>query len=572
MAMGKHYRVLEDPKLYIESFLKIKTKESRVESFRLNSAQVRLYELIEGMRKEGRPVRIIILKARQMGFSTLTEALIYHSTATNYNVNSMIITHKDDATTNLFNMSKLYHQHNPVRPMMRASNAKELIFENPSRNQTEKRKRPGLGSKIKCATAGGKGVGRSDTLKNVHASELAFWPGDIGETLTGLLQAVPSLPETMVIIESTAKGFNHFKTLWDDAMAGNNDFVPFFAAWHEMEEYRKPYHGETLTEEEEELRRLYRLDPEQIMWRRWCISNNCGGDLNQFHQEYPASPEEAFIATGTGVFENRAIIVRIRMLAEETAPRVGLFRYEEKVLGLDHISLTDREWTDRGGGSIAIFKEPVKGRPYTIGGDTAGEGSDYFTAQVIDNITGEQMARLRWQKCDEDEYAKQLYCLGMHYNRALLAVESNFSTHPIKVLQYLRYPSLYVREVYDNYTGQMRHSYGFQTNGTSRPVLIARLVEFMRDHLEMIHDRDTLQECLTFIRNEKGRAEAEQGEHDDLVMAYGIALMARAQQKMTAEDSGEKKKTRWTKDMWDDWRRADAEERARMEEKWGDAL
>jgi hypothetical protein len=376
----------------------------------------------------------------------------------------------------------------------------------------------------------------------------------------------------MVIIESTAKGFNHFKTLWDDAVAGVNDFVPFFAAWHEMEEYRKPYHGETLTEEEVELMKLYGLEAEQIMWRRWCISNNCGGDINQFHQEYPATAEEAFIATGTGVFDNKAIIVRIRMLEEEDRPRRGFFSFTEKRLGLDHISLTDAKWTEAEQGSIAIFREPVKGRPYTIGGDTAGEGSDYFTAQVIDNITGEQVARLRWQHCDEDEYAKQLYCLGMHYNKALLAVEANFSTHPIKVLQYLRYPNMYVREVYDNYTGQMRHSYGFQTNSTSRPVLIARMVEFMRDHVQLIHDRDTLGECLTFIRNDRGRAEAEQGEHDDLVMAYGIALMARAQQKMTATDGEERKQTRWTKDMWADWRRADAEEKARMQEKWGDPL
>ena len=80
--MLKTYKVLSDPKLYIESFLKIKTKESRVENFRLNSAQLRLYQLITKQKKEGKPVRIIILKARQMGFSTLTEGLIYHSTAT----------------------------------------------------------------------------------------------------------------------------------------------------------------------------------------------------------------------------------------------------------------------------------------------------------------------------------------------------------------------------------------------------------------------------------------------------------------------------------------------------------
>jgi len=553
----------------MERFLKIKTKESRIVPFRLNSAQIRLYREIERLKAEGKPVRIIILKARQMGFSTLTEGLIYHSTATQRNVNSLIITHKDEATTNLFNMSKTFHAYNPVRPMLKNSNAKELIFENPTKNQQEKARMPGLHSKIKCATAGGKGVGRSDTLKNVHASELAFWPGDILETLTGLLQAVPALAGTMVIIESTANGFNFFKKLWDDAAAGLNDFTPFFAPWHEMKEYRMPYHGEELTEEEKDLQAAFHLDEEQIMWRRWCIKNNCGGDVEKFHQEYPATPEEAFLATGACIFDTRAILLRLRLLEEEPAPRRGNFRYTEERQGIDRIFLREIAFTESEKGEILLFKEPEEGRPYTIGGDTAGEGSDSFTCQVIDNITGEQVARLKWQNCDEDAYAKQFYCLGRYYNWALAAVETNFSTHPQKVLEYLQYPMLYVREVLDNYTGRLRESYGFATTGLTRPVLVAKLVEFARDAIHLIHDRDTLQEMLTFIRNDAGRAEAEQGEHDDLVMAYGIALMARGQQRMKIKEEKEQRKTHWTADMWEDYRRASREEKAYLLEKWG---
>lgn len=566
--MLKSYKVLSDPKSYLENFLKIKTKRNRIEPLKLNTAQLRLYELIRRLEKEGKPIRIIILKSRQMGFSTLTEALIYYRTATRKNVNSFIITHKDEATTNLFNMSKLFQEKNPVRPMLKNSNAKELIFENPTKNQREKERQPGLKSRIKCATAGGKGVGRSDTLTNVHASELAFWPGNIGETYSGLMQAVPNTKESMVIIESTANGFNFFKEMWDDAVAGENDFVPFFAAWFEMEEYRMPYHGENLTEEEKEMKDLFGLDEEQIMWRRWCIRNNCRNDIEQFHQEYPATPEEAFIATGTCVFDSRMIVLRMQRL--ETRERKGRFFFREKKERLDHIALQDVSFSEKERGEICIFKEPIADRPYTIGGDTAGEGSDYFTAQVIDNITGEQVARLRWQRCEEDEYAKQMYCLGMYYNTALIAVEVNFSTHPQKVLEYLRYPKMYVREVIDSYTGQLRKSFGFRTDGMTRPVLIARLAEFLRDSIHLVHDRDTLEECLTFIRNDKGRAEAEQGKHDDLVMAYGIALMARGQQRMHVEEKEEVKKEKWTADMWEDYRRADAKGRKYLREKWGD--
>ena len=153
------YDVLRDAKKYIEAFLCIKTKESEIVPFRLNSAQNRLYECIKEQQAAGKPIRIIILKSRQMGFSTLTEALIYYKTATRSNVNSFIITHKDDATTNLFNMSKLFQEKNPVKPLLKNSNAKELIFENPTKNKREKERLPGLKSKIKCATAGGKGVG-----------------------------------------------------------------------------------------------------------------------------------------------------------------------------------------------------------------------------------------------------------------------------------------------------------------------------------------------------------------------------------------------------------------------------
>ena len=196
---------------YIRAFLKIKTKDNKIVPFVMNEPQKRLYDVIKQEAQADKPIRIIILKARQMGFSTLTEALIFHRTATKANVNSLIIAHKDDATTNLFNMSKLFYSElpQPMKPHRRASNAKEIIFDAPTKQDDLN----GLNSKIKCATAGGDGVGRSDTFSNVHISEFAFWTGNKMETLNGLLQSVPSKPGTMVIIESTANGFDDFKRL-----------------------------------------------------------------------------------------------------------------------------------------------------------------------------------------------------------------------------------------------------------------------------------------------------------------------------------------------------------------------
>ncbi len=569
------YKVLRDPKKYIEAFLKIKTKESKIIPFTVNEPQEKLYQTVERMRQEGRPVRIVILKARQMGFSTMTEGIIFHGCATRFNRSALIITHKDEATSNLFNMSKLFYEQLPeqIRPMLRASNAKELIFENPTKNQREKKRNPGLKSKIKCTTAGGKGVGRSDTLTYVHASEVAFWPGDIKEILTGLLQAVPDTPESMVIIESTANGFNEFKKIWDDAVTGESDFVPLFFPWFEMKSYRKPYRGEELTEEEKEIMERFSLEPEQIMWRRWCIKNNCQNDLDMFRQEYPSTPEEAFLATGESVFDTEEVSRRLYYLLEnDPVKKRGCFVYDKTVTEIQsgpQIVLKNRQWQEQENGEIVIFREPEEGVPYVIGGDTAGEGSDRFTLQVLDNRTGEQVARLM-RKYDEDEYAEQAYCLGMYYNCALIAIETNFSTHPIRVLEWLRYPRLYERQVFDTYTGAMRKSFGFHTNGLTRPLVVSGLVTYFREHLHFIHDPETLREALTFIRNDKGRAEAEEEEHDDLLMGLGIALQSRTQQKMEKEDS--RRRTKWTRDMWEDYRHANAKERAYLRERWGEPM
>ena len=514
---------------YIENCLKIKTKSGTVVPFRLNDAQRKLYAVAKRQQDAGKPVRLIILKARQLGFSTLTEGLIFHACATRRNVNALIVAHREDATANLFRMSKLFYDElpAPVKPMLRASNAQELVFENPSKLRSEREARPGLRSRIRCATAGGRGIGRSDTLQCVHLSEYAFWPdGADGKasTLAGILQAVPSLPGTMVVIESTANGFEDFKERWDAAVAGENDFEPVFFAWFENPDYAMPVvPGTEWTPEERELRDAYRLTDGQLQWRRWCIANNCGGSLDMFRQEYPASPGEAFLHSGTGVFDNEQIVLRLERLPEPAGR--GEF--------------TDGEWTESETGAITLYELPEEGVPYVLGGDTAGEGSDYFTAIVIDNVTGRIAAKLR-QKYSEPEYVRQIYALGRFYNDALVAIETNFSTYPVMKLQEMEYPNQYSREREDTYTRQMRKSYGFRTDRQSRPRAIANLVEVFSSHPEWFTDRELLEEMLTFCYNEDHRPEALAGKHDDLVMGAAITYAVRHQQRMTVLTEPEK--------------------------------
>lgn len=514
---------------YIESCLKIKTKSGTVVPFRLNDAQRKLYAVAKRQQDAGKPVRLIILKARQLGFSTLTEGLIFHACATRKNVNALIVAHREDATANLFRMSKLFYDElpAPVKPMLRASNAQELVFENPSKLSSEREARPGLRSRIRCATAGGRGIGRSDTLQCVHLSEYAFWPdGADGKasTLAGILQAVPSLPGTMVVIESTANGFEDFKERWDAAVAGENDFEPVFFAWFENPDYSMPVvPGTEWTPEERDLKAAYRLTDEQLQWRRWCIANNCGGSLDMFRQEYPASPGEAFLHSGTGVFDNEQIVLRLERLPGPAGR--GEF--------------ADGEWTESETGAITLYELPEEGVPYVIGGDTAGEGSDYFTAIVIDNVSGRIAAKLR-QKYSEPEYVRQIYALGRFYNDALVAIETNFSTYPVMKLQEMEYPNQYSREREDTYTRQMRKSYGFRTDRQSRPRAIANLVEVFSSHPEWFTDRELLEEMLTFCYNEDHRPEALAGKHDDLVMGAAITYAVRHQQRMTVLTEPEK--------------------------------
>jgi hypothetical protein len=411
-------------------------------------------------------------------------------------------------------MSKRMYDNLPkaLQPEIKYSNAKELIF--------DKEGGKGLGSKIRCMTAGQEGVGRSDTINNLHISELAFWQGNKEETLTGLFQAVPNTPNSMIIIESTANGFEYFKTLWDRAVEGKSDYLPLFVGWHELKEYQMPYTNFELTEEEKQLKETYSLTNEQLTWRRWCIDNNCGGDINVFKQEYPINPHEAFISTGTCIFDKEKLIQRLERL--EKPIKTGFFIYT-----YNGLKISDIKWVNDPNGYIKIYETPNIYK-YAIGGDTAGEGSDNFTGQVVRADTGTQVATLK-HKMDEDLYAKQMYCLGAYYKWALIAPEVNFSTYPTKELERLGYPNLYVREREDTYTNTLQKSFGFKTTTITRPLIISELVKIVREQPELINDEDTIKEMLTFVRNEKGKAEAQNGFHDDLIIGLAIAHYVREQ-------------------------------------------
>lgn len=233
---------------------------------------------------------------------------------------------------------------------------------------------------------------------------------------------------------------------------------------------------------------------------------------------------------GKTVFDAKKIQARLQNLSKPL--KTGFFAYD-----YDGLKITNIKWINDSNGYINIYQ--VANSPtvtkYCIGGDTAGEGSDYFTAHVLDAKSGIQVATLKHQ-FDADQYAKQMYCLGKYYGTlnkvsedALIGIEANFDSFPIRELQRLGYTKQYVREKLDEYTNKMEKRFGFKTTSITRPTIISNLVQIVREHTETINDKDTLEELLTIIRNEKGRIEAPEGGHDDQMMGLAIAHEIRNQ-------------------------------------------
>lgn len=519
---------LKNPREYCETFLYIIDKKQELIRLEFNLAQNRLYEIIKEEYESGKPVRLVILKGRQLGTSTEVEGLFFADSATTENASTLIVAHEEQSTAHLFSMNKIFYDNLPqqLQPMKKASNAQELVFENPSRDPVEKERLPGLRSRIRCVTAGGRGIGRSFTFRNVHGSEVAFWP-NMSMNLLGIMQAVPREPDTCVILESTANGYNEFKEYWDRAVRGENGFRPVFLPWYWDPGYSmEPPNGVQWTEDEQKLAEAHGLTEAQLWWRRWCIKVNCGGDERLFRQEYPCTPDEAFLLSGTPYFDN-LLLAQLRPNLPEPA-HIGRFECTPAADGRPE----EIRWVDDPvNGFIRIWEEPKEGFPYVIGGDTAGDGSDSFTAFVIDNTTGMQVAELQ-HSFSERLYAQQMYCLGTYFNHALVGIEVNFSTYPEMMLEDWQYPHLYQRQRFDKITRDMVQALGWVTSPKTRPVMLANLHTVMEEHPECIRSSWTMGEMLTFAKN-GDKPEALEGEHDDLVMAAGICHQIRGQQRFT---------------------------------------
>ncbi len=508
---------------FIEANLQIQDKAGRLIPLHFNPAQRRLYQEIERQREQGKPVRIIILKARQVGFSTAVAALFYERSARRSNTNSMIVAHKAEASANIFSKAKLFYETCPpeIRPMKRASNARELLFENPSNKQAERDADPGLRSRIRIETAGAKDAGRSATIHNLHLSELAFWP-HAGETMLSLMQAVPHDPQTMVIIESTANGVGgEFHRQWLRAVRGESEFAPLFFPWWEHEEYRIEQTGDEQWDAEElALLEDYDLDAAQLRWRRWCISANCGGDPDRFRQEYPATADEAFLASGRPVFASRAL-AKAYAAAQEPLLR-GELEWQQP--GAVQLRQEQR-------GRLAIYEQPQSNGDYWIGVDASSgmAGGDYSAMAVVEKKSLLPVAF--WQgRIDPDLLGEEAVKLAHYYQQAMIAPElNNHGIAVVNTIRRLRWPRLYRRRSVNRTEEALSSEYGFQTTPRTKPLIINHLARYIREDALRIPDRETISECISYVYDEHGATNAQSGCHDDRVMALAIALWTAAE-------------------------------------------
>ena len=264
---------------------------------------------------------------------------------------------------------------------------------------------------------------------------------------------------------------------------------------------------------------------------------------------------------GKTVFDGQKVSNRIVYLREHDKCRKG--RFERKDGKVSFESDINGDWT--------LYKIPEVNQRFVAGIDVAegNEWGDYNATHFIDTVNYEQYCVYHGH-CDLDIYAEELCKAGEYFNWALLTPEVNFNPGLVLNLQRFDYPKIYLRQVTDSITHDIKKKYGFRTDKYNRQGIITDLVEFVRDHVDNINDIATLEEMLTFVRDEKGKPQAQKGKHDDLVMALAIALHA-----VISGQGGtysEEKKFDISKlpiDCQEDYYNAAKHDRERLLKRWG---
>lgn len=507
---------------YYRQHLKIQDRAShKMIPLRPTLIQQKVRDEILKAERERRPGRIIVLKARREGVSTIVQATFAHRAFTRNNVKAYTIADEADSAQNLHGMTEQMYENLP--PALQPKKA--------SGSGQGRRLRLVGGSDLRTETAQDKHAGRSGSATLVHASEFSFWPYP-AETLTAMLQIVPDEPNTLVVIESTANGVgNAFHEEWLRASDGDSAYVPLFFSWLDDPGYHKPCKAEELGElddEEELLAEIHKATIPQLAWRRHKIRQDLQGRVERFHQEYPTTPEEAFLASGRQFFGAGAIA---RMRPAEPLGRFSLSHMLFKRRG-------DRPKRDPQG-PLWIYAYPAPGRRYVMFVDPAGTVSDMeakhfmnqdevedFTCMWVVDCTNMETVAVWHARIDIGLAGEEAARLGAVYNRAVACAEISGGYGFVLTNKWreLGYNPIHRDRRRNQYDRTAVPVYGFNTNVATRPLMLETLRDILRESPELLKHEGLKREMSTFVTS-KGAPAAAGGSHDDQVMAAAGCYM-----------------------------------------------
>lgn len=534
--------LIKDKRWRMDNLYFIITKDGKKEPFTMNRAQKHFFENYLIIPNPYH--RHIILKSRQLGFTTFIDIFILDEILFNTNKEGLIIAHKVQDATEIFD-KKIDFAIRNMAPDVKGAFFK--INHNSARKiQVVVDYGPEAGSTSSIAVSVS---GRSGTYHVVHISEFAKmcvdFPKRAAEVETGTFPAVPF--DGFIFIESTAEGmagrfYEIFNENWNSRekitpQISQVTFLPHFYNWqYDDMEMKKIYENIPVDQMDEceidwgEYQKEYNLTDKEITYyyMKWLQFGGRNGTdaVKKLKQEYPTTPEEAFLSTGQSYFPLAKVASLLNNVVHGTK---GELVTNEK---------GDVNFIPSSSGNFEMFKKPEVGTRYIIGGDTA-EGLVHGDSQVlyVINHKTEECDGIYKSQVPPDELANEAYKVGKFYNWGLLAIEVNKDGLWVNdALEKLGYLNLYYRKVFDDISQKVTRFFGWKTTSATRPFALASLkAVFLRKTQGF--PAALLNEMFTFIRNVKGKAEAMDKKHDDVIMAAAIGYAVLQEQGKYVDDS-----------------------------------
>lgn len=494
--------------------LTIKTKKNRLIKLNRNAkfawAQREFVSEVERQYNAGEPVRIIVLKGRQLGLSTVTEAILFLWSFLYPGSQNLVLSKEKDDSQYLFGMTKRYWETGPYLNLFSTAYNRQgyIEWEN--------------GSSITTDSAKKEDVGRGKTLTAVHASECAFWPGE-DEIVGSLMEAIPYEHGTICVLESTANGVGgYFHDEWMKATDPGGDkstFTPMFFPWWLHDEYQIPTSNlryQDLDEDERMVLDIYGPDGltiPKLAWRRRKLTTYT--EPERFKAEYPMSEDEAFLATGVNVFP----LDKLTKCYEPMEGRQGFLHNNDGRL----------EYFDSPKGHTWVFVEPDprKKRRYVVAVDpTWTISGDPACIQVIDRASMEQVAV--WHGSADPETVGEIsWALGMYYGpECILNTEvQGGGKRVLEVWREKDYPHIWMDRRPDR-PKKLTMSYCWNSTYETKNYLVGTMQGVVQRLGVIIHHRATYYECSRFVVKEDDTyGPARRSGHDDTVIALGIGIV-----------------------------------------------